>query len=91
MLGTAGIRCIQPLDVFPLTSIVNKSCNIECCVNNMLKIIQTMMVSEGLELELSMFIRPASLGLGTGPKYFEISIQPAPPIIFQWELGVEYF
>ena len=29
---TVGIRCIQPPDVFPLTSTANKSCNIECCV-----------------------------------------------------------
>ena len=52
---TVGIRCIQPPDVFPLTSIVNKSCNIECCVNKMFQIIQNMMVSKDLELELSMF------------------------------------
>ena len=38
--GTVGIRCIQPLYFFPLTSIVNKSCNIECCVNKMLQIIK---------------------------------------------------
>ena len=49
----------------------------------MLEIIQNMMVSQGLELELSMFrtkkdynIRSTSLGLGTGPKFVEISIQP---------------
>ena len=30
----------NPPDVFPLIPIVNKSCNIECCVNKMLQIIQ---------------------------------------------------
>ena len=50
---TVGFRCIQPPDVFPLTSILNKSCNIECGVNNMLRIIQNRMVSQGLQLELS--------------------------------------
>ena len=50
---TVGIRCIQPPDVFPLTPIVNKSCNIECFVNIMLQIIQNIMVSQGLELEIS--------------------------------------
>ena len=29
-------------DVFPLTSIVNKSCKIECCVNSMFPINQNM-------------------------------------------------
>ena len=43
---TVGIKCIQPPDVFPLTPIVNKPCNIECCVNKI-------MFSQGLELELS--------------------------------------
>ena len=38
-----------------LTPIVNKSCNTECCVNNMLQIIQNMMVSQCSELEPSMF------------------------------------
>ena len=46
---------LNPPDVFPLIPIVNKSCNIECYVNNMLKIIQNMMVSQCSELELSMF------------------------------------
>ena len=55
--STLGIRCIQPPDVFSLTPVVNKSCNIQCCVNKMLQIIQNMMVSQGLELELSMFRR----------------------------------
>ena len=62
IVDTVGIRCIQPPDVFPLTPIVNKSCKIECCVNKMLKIIQNMMVSQGLELELSMFIRTTISG-----------------------------
>ena len=45
----------NPPDVFPLIPIVNKSCNIGRCVNNMLQIIQNMMVSQCSELELSMF------------------------------------
>ena len=57
VLYTVGNRRIQPPDIFPMTSIVNESCNIECCVNSMLQIIQNMMVSQGLELELSMFRR----------------------------------
>ena len=67
---TVGCKSIQPSDVFPLTPAVNKSCNIECCVNNMLQIIQNMMFSQGLELELSMFrrtkyyIRSALVSLG---------------------------
>ena len=61
-INTVGIRCIQPPDIFPLTSMVNKSCNIECCVNNMLQIIQNMMFSQGLELELSMFRRTTISG-----------------------------
>ena len=40
----------NPPCIFPLTSIVNKSCNIECCVNNMFQINQNMIVSQGLEL-----------------------------------------
>ena len=51
---TVGSRSIQPPDVFPLISIVNKSCNIERCVNSMLPIIQNLIVSQGLELILSM-------------------------------------
>ena len=46
----------NPPDVFPLIPTVNKSCNIESCVNNMLQIIQNMMVSQCSELELSMFL-----------------------------------
>ena len=45
----------NPHDVFPLIPIVNKSCNMERCVNNMLQIFRNMMVSQCSELELSMF------------------------------------
>ena len=51
-VSTVGSRSIQPSWRFPLIPIVNKLCNIECCVNNML--IQNM-VSQCSELELSMF------------------------------------
>ena len=61
-LLTVGIGCIQPPEFFPLTSVVNKSCNYKCCVNNMLQIIQNMMVSEGLELELNVFRRATISG-----------------------------
>ena len=44
-------------DVLPLTPVVNKSCNIERFVNNMVQIIQNMMVSQGLELKICMFRR----------------------------------
>ena len=60
--STVGVRCIQPPDVFLLTPIVNKSCNIECCVNKMLQIIKNMMFCQGLELELSMFRRTTISG-----------------------------
>ena len=52
----------NPPDVLLLTPIVNKSCKIECCVNNMLQIIQNMMFSQGLELELSKFRTTAISG-----------------------------
>ena len=52
----------NPLDVFPLTPIVNKSFNIECSVNKMLQIIQNLMVSQGLVLELSVFRRTTKSG-----------------------------
>ena len=42
---------------FPMISMVNKLCNIECCVNNMFRINKKMIVSRGLELILSMFRR----------------------------------
>ena len=45
----------NPPDIFPLIPILNKSRNIERCVNNMLQIIQNMMVSQCSELELSIF------------------------------------
>ena len=52
----------NPPVVTPLTPTINKSCNIECCVNNRLQIIQNMMVSQGLDLELSMFRRTTISG-----------------------------
>ena len=55
-------KLFNPPDVFPLTSIVNKSFNIEWCVNNMLQIIQNMMVYVVLELDLSMFRRTTMSG-----------------------------
>ena len=59
---TVVLKIIQPPDVFPMTSIVNKSCNIECCVNSMFPINQNMIVSQGLELILSMFRRTTMSG-----------------------------
>ena len=47
-----GSRSIQSSAVTLLTPIVNKSCNYECCANNMLQIIQNMMFSQGLEFLL---------------------------------------
>ena len=76
---TVVLKFIQPPDIFPLTSIVNMSCNIECCVNSMLPINQNMIVSQALELILSMFrtykdyyIRSASINLGMGPKFSKL-------------------
>ena len=85
---TVGSRSIQPLDVFPLIPIVNKSCNIECCVNNMLQIIQNMMVSQGLGVEC--YIRSAFFSLGTSPKFVEISIQPL-QLYFNGSWGLNTF
>ena len=48
--------------VFLLTSIVNKSCSNEFCVNTMLQIFQNIMISQGLELELTMFRRTTMSG-----------------------------
>ena len=45
----------NPPDIFPLIPIVNKSCNIERCVKNMLQIFQNMMVSQYSKPELNMF------------------------------------
>ena len=42
---------------FPYEFYRNKSCNIDCCVNSMLLINQNMIVSQGLELILSIFRR----------------------------------
>ena len=36
---------LDTLDIFPLNPEVNKSCNIECCGNNMDQIIASMTVS----------------------------------------------
>ena len=47
-------KLFNPPCGYPMISIVNKSCNIESCVN-MLQIIPNMTVSQGSELELSMF------------------------------------
>ena len=38
-------KVFNPPDIFPLISIVNKSCNIERCVNTILPIIQNLIVS----------------------------------------------
>ena len=54
---TVVLKIIQPLLLFPMTSIVNKSRNIDRCVNSMLLINQNMIVSQGLEHILSMFRR----------------------------------
>ena len=54
---TVVLKIIQPPLLFPMTSTVNESCNIECCVNSMLPINQNMIVSQGLEHILSVFKR----------------------------------
>ena len=53
----------NPPDIFPLISIVNKSCNIERCVKSMLPIFQNKIVSQGLECILSSY--NGSRGLNT--------------------------
>ena len=53
---TVVLKIIQPHLLFLMTSVVNKSCNIECCVKSMLLINQNMIVCQGLELVLSTFI-----------------------------------
>ena len=50
-------KLFNPPCGFPVISIVNKSCNIECCVNNMFRINKKIIVSQGLELILSVFRR----------------------------------
>ena len=55
-------KLFNPPDIFPLISIVNKSSNIECCVNTILPIIQNLIVSQGLELILSMCRRTTMSG-----------------------------
>ena len=52
----------NPPDIFPLISIVNKSCNIEHCVKSMLPIFQNKIVSQGLERILSIFRRTTMSG-----------------------------
>ena len=47
---------------FPNDFYRNKSCNIDCCVNSKLPINQNMIVSQGLELILSMFRRTTMSG-----------------------------
>ena len=53
--ATVVFKTIQPPCIFPLISVTNKSCNIECCVNNMFQINHNVIVSQGLELIQSMF------------------------------------
>ena len=55
-------KLFNPPCVFPMISIVNKSCNIECCVNKMFRINKKMIVSRGLELILSVFRRTTISG-----------------------------
>ena len=50
-------KLFNPLCGFPVISMVNKSCNIECCVNIMFRINKKMIVSRGLELILNVFRR----------------------------------
>ena len=47
---------------FPYDFYRNRLCNIDCCVNSMRPINQNMIVSQGLELELSMFRRTTMSG-----------------------------
>ena len=54
-------KLFNPL-AFPYDFYRNKSCNINCCVNSMLPINQNMIVSQGLELILSMFRRTTVSG-----------------------------
>ena len=54
-------NCSTPLD-FPYDFYRKKSCNIGCCVNSMLPINKNMIVSQGLELILSMFRRTTMSG-----------------------------
>ena len=53
---TVVLKIIRPHLLFLMTSVVNKSMHIECCVKSMLPINQNMIVCQGLELVLSMFI-----------------------------------
>ena len=56
-LYTVGSRIIGPPEFLPLDPMVNKSCNIECCGNEMHQIIATMMLSQYFELKLSLLWR----------------------------------
>ena len=71
---TFVFKIIKPPCIFPMISTVNKSCNIECCVNNMFRINKKMIVSRGLELILSVFRRTI-----ISENVFKI-IQPLAPI-----------
>ena len=55
-------KLFNPPDIFPLTSIVNKSCNIERCVKSMRPIFQNKIVSQGLERILSIYRRTTMSG-----------------------------
>ena len=44
---TVVFKLFNPSCIFPVISIVNKLCNIECCVNNMFRINKKMIVSRG--------------------------------------------
>ena len=55
-------KVFNPPDIFPLISIVNRSCNIERCVKSMRPIFQNKIVSQGLERILSIFRRTTMSG-----------------------------
>ena len=87
----------NPPDIFPLTSIVNKSCNIEPCVKTILPIIQNLIVSQGLELILSMcrrttmyYVRSAYPDLGMGPKFSKV-FNPLLPLKYNGSRGLNTF
>ena len=72
LFGQTTYSCAQnystPL-AFPYDSIVNKSCNIECCAYKMLQIIQNIMLSQGLEFELSVFRRTTNNSAKVSPPW----------------------
>ena len=47
-------QLFELLEFSPFNPIVNKSCQIECCGNKMHQIVQNMILSQGLELKLSL-------------------------------------